>query len=287
MSDTAVPAQSFSDFEKAAHGRMANSYYKWFCPVSVEAIEPLLDAAQVGNGSNVLDVATGPGELAARASRRGATTVGVDISPQMVDLARRLHPGVEFRAGGAEALPVGSGEFDAVVCAFGLGHFFDPEAALREMVRALRTGGIVAIAWWQELSRNRINGIFFDAIRKLQVPTSALPPGPPIDRYSDPAKLEELLTSSGLENVRVASLTSTYNVTDVNDLWTLALGSFARVSTILLAQDEAGQKSIRAAVEQEAAPYRIAGHLEIPIAFYVAHGTRVSTAAGFQASGAE
>jgi SAM-dependent methyltransferase len=49
--------------------------------------------------------------------------VGIDLSPQMIELARRLYPGIDFREADVEHLPFSDGTLDAVVCAFGLGHF--------------------------------------------------------------------------------------------------------------------------------------------------------------------
>jgi cyclopropane fatty-acyl-phospholipid synthase-like methyltransferase len=86
-------ADAFRDFEKAAHGRLANSYDEAFTAVAEHAIEPLLRCARVREGTRLLDVASGPGELTARAAQRGADVIGVDIAPEMVALARKKHPG--------------------------------------------------------------------------------------------------------------------------------------------------------------------------------------------------
>jgi ubiquinone/menaquinone biosynthesis C-methylase UbiE len=91
--------------------------------------------------SRVLDVATGPGLAAAAARVRGAMAIGVDVSPGMVALARRAHPGIEFQVAEVVALPFPDRSFDAVICNFGLGHFPEPEAALAECVRVLVPGG--------------------------------------------------------------------------------------------------------------------------------------------------
>src|SRR5215472_7064181 len=85
-------------------------------------------------GAHLLDVATGSGALAAAAASRGAQAVGVDLSPRMVELALRLHAGVDFREAEVEHLPFADRSFDAVVCGFGLGHFPRPEAAVAECV---------------------------------------------------------------------------------------------------------------------------------------------------------
>jgi ubiquinone/menaquinone biosynthesis C-methylase UbiE len=105
------------------------------------ATEPLLDAVRLRPGMHLLDVATGPGALAAEAANRGVRAVGVDLSPRMLKLARRSYPAVEFHEADVEHLPFADGTFDAVICSFALGHFPRPEAAVAECVRTLNPGG--------------------------------------------------------------------------------------------------------------------------------------------------
>ena len=87
--------------------------------------------------SRLLDVPTGSGALATEATRRGAAVIGVDIAPAMIAEARKRHPGIDFQVADVEHLPVPDGVLDAVVCAFGLGHFPYPEASLAECLRTL------------------------------------------------------------------------------------------------------------------------------------------------------
>lgn len=269
------PSTAFRDFEKAAHDRMAGSYEKAFTPVSDHAIEHLLRAARVGPGTRFLDVAAGPGRLAAQAAERGAEVTGVDLSSEMVALARQKHPELRFQEGSAEALPFDSAVFDAVACAFGLGHFAEPETAMCEMVRILKPGGRVALSWWQGFSRNRINGIFFDVIQRLQIPAaSVLPAGPAVDRFSEAVSLTGLLAGAGLVEIEVEGISSVHHLPGVEDLWSLALGSFARASTVILAQNAENRARIQEAVNEEARPYLSKEGLAIPIAFFVAAGQR-------------
>ena len=97
----------------------------------------LLDDASVRGGTRVLDIASGPGFVAAMAAERGALVVGVDIAEAMVALARRLHPQLDFRRGNAEALPFGDESFDAVVANLLMLHLGRPERACTDFVRVL------------------------------------------------------------------------------------------------------------------------------------------------------
>jgi hypothetical protein len=83
--------------------------------VTGRVIEPLLGAAGVGAGQAVADLATGPGYVAAGVRTRGAVPIGVDVAGAMVELARELHPGIEFIQASAADLPFDDESFDAVV----------------------------------------------------------------------------------------------------------------------------------------------------------------------------
>src|SRR4051794_31163858 len=142
-----VDADAFRDFERAAHNRLATSYAEFFTPITDLAAGRLLEAANVGPGVRVLDVASGPGSLAAAAAARGAHAVGVDLASRMIELARQLHPEIEFIEAEVENLPFSDGSFDALICNFGLGHFPRPEASIAECVRVLKPGGAIALSW--------------------------------------------------------------------------------------------------------------------------------------------
>jgi demethylmenaquinone methyltransferase / 2-methoxy-6-polyprenyl-1,4-benzoquinol methylase len=104
-----------------------------------------VDVARVGPGSRALDVATGTGDLAIELASRGASVIGVDFSPAMLDLARGKAPDVAFEEGDALALRFADGEFDAVTVGFGARNFADLDRGLRELARVTRPGGRVVV----------------------------------------------------------------------------------------------------------------------------------------------
>jgi SAM-dependent methyltransferase len=160
MSQSQINLEAFSNFEKTTHDKLAESYRDAFSAVTNRAIEPILQAVHVEDGTRLLDVATGPGTLAAKAAERGARVIGIDIAPAMVALAHALHPHLDFREGSAEDLPFAASSFDCVVNGFGVGHFSRPEHVLTEFARVLVPKGRVTLSWWDGFSKNRINGIF-------------------------------------------------------------------------------------------------------------------------------
>ncbi len=99
-------------------------------------------------GAQVLDVAAGPGNVAAALIAQGAArVVALDLSFNMLaEGARRGYPDVTFVNGDAQRLPFPDRSFDAVTISFGLRNVPDPTLALAEFARVLRPGGRVVIA---------------------------------------------------------------------------------------------------------------------------------------------
>ncbi len=101
----------------------------------------------------VLDVATGTGDLAFLLARKtGATVTGIDISEGMLQIARtkaakaiKASGMTGFVSGSATDLPFPDSSFDAVTVAFGVRNFEDLQQGLREMKRVLKPGGQLAV----------------------------------------------------------------------------------------------------------------------------------------------
>lgn len=133
----------------------ASAYEALFVPALFAQWAPqVADAARIGPGQRVLDVACGTGVLAREAASRvgpNGRVVGIDPGAGMVAVAGQLAPAVEWHVGVAESLPFPDRAFDAVVSQFGLMFFRDRHRALREMLRVLAPGGRLAVAVWDSL----------------------------------------------------------------------------------------------------------------------------------------
>jgi SAM-dependent methyltransferase len=270
-----IQAEAFREFERRGHDRVARAYGDFFEPVTARAIDALLDAAGVSAGVRVLDVATGPGAVAAAAAARGASVVGVDLSPAMVAVARGRHRALDFQEADAERLPFEAARFDAVLCNFGLGHFPRPEPVAVELMRVLASGGRVALSWWNVPERARVNGIFFEAVAEAGAGTTpAVPEGPPLFRFADEAELRALLTIAGLRDVRVRTVEWTHRLDSVEAWWQGGLGSLVRVSASVLAEPAEVQARIRAAFERRAEAHRVGSAYAVPMSARIASGRK-------------
>jgi ubiquinone/menaquinone biosynthesis C-methylase UbiE len=95
--------------------------------------------------SRVLDVACGTGRHTSYLHELGHDVIGIDVSPEMVRVAREKLPEVRFLEGPMDPLPFDDGEFDAAVCALALSHIADIAAPIAEMARVVRPGGHLVV----------------------------------------------------------------------------------------------------------------------------------------------
>lgn len=107
----------------------------------------LLDLAELPPGSRVLDLACGTGDLAFGAASRGASVIGLDLTPKMIALARRrpesAGANVQWIAGDMTRLPLPDASFDVITTGYGLRNVPDLPTALAEIHRVLTPGGRV------------------------------------------------------------------------------------------------------------------------------------------------
>src|SRR5437870_2147453 len=157
--------ESFAKFEHEGWQRVAGKYDSVWASSTRQFIPPLLDTAEVSEGMSVLDVGCGPGYVSASASERGAMPRGVDFSEQMVALAQRMFPQIEFREGDAQNLPFIDTSFDRVLANFALLHVSDPERACAEAFRVLNSGGRFGFTVWAPPKENPYAKMIDDAIQ--------------------------------------------------------------------------------------------------------------------------
>lgn len=110
--------------------------------VDEPAVDAILDTLPVGDA---LDVACGTGRFTQRLVARGHRVVGVDASPEMLDVARPKVPDADFHVGRLDDLPVPDASVDLVLCALALSHVPDLAPVLAEFARVVRPGGHVVI----------------------------------------------------------------------------------------------------------------------------------------------
>jgi len=273
-----IDPDAFNAFEAAGWEDHAAAYQRYLTVFTRPLVEPLLDAAGVGAGTRVVDVASGPGHVAAAAAARGAVPIGVDIAASMVALASTSYPGVEFRQGDAQRLSIEDRSIDAVVGNFAVPHLGRPEQAAAEFARVLVPGGRVALTTWSGPGSARHVGLLVDAVAAVGVappPPSVLPAGPSFFRFADEAEFAELLSGAGFRDVAVQTVDFRQRVSSAADHWDAILAGSIRIGTLVTAQPDPAQAKIRAEYDRLAAEYQAAdGSLELPVSVKLASGVR-------------
>lgn len=262
---SSVDPEAFSAFERAGWERVARSYADVWSGLTEQAVDPLLDAVGAGPGMRLLDVACGPGSLAAAAARRGAVAVGVDFSSTVVAEAKRRCPFVEFRQGDAEALPFPDEHFEAVAISFGLMHLGRPEQALREARRVLRPGGRYAFTVWCRPEEAAGLGVVLEAVRAHGNADVPLPPGPPFFRYCDPVESRRALLAAGFAGPEVTRVSQLWHLPSPDALFDAMYNGSVRMAGLLRAQSPEALGAIRAAVRDAVQAYARDGAVEVPM----------------------
>ena len=260
---------AFRQFEHSGWQEVASRYHDFFPSLTTQAIPALLDAVLEAAGPNskphLLDVATGPGYVAAAAAERGVIAVGVDFSTAMAALASREYPRVEFSVGDAEQLPFADSSFDAIVINFGLLHMARPEQALAEAHRTLRPGGRAGFTVWAKPEEAIAFGITLGAIEAHGDRNVPLPPGPPFFRFSDPQECRQALLDAGFREPRIVRVPQIWRLRSTEELFIAMESATVRTGGLLRAQTSQSLQAIRRAIQDAARAYEREGGIALPM----------------------
>lgn len=165
----------------------------------IDEIPPadLLRRITIAPGQEVLDVATGTGNVALQAAAAGAHVVGLDLTPELFETARRragrLGVAVEWVEGDAEQLPFADERFGTVLSVFGVQFAPRHEVAAHELARVCRPGGTIGLVNWTP--GGQIGELFSIMGRHMPAPPAFASP-PPL--WGSEEHVAELFAGSGV-----------------------------------------------------------------------------------------
>ena len=246
-----------------------------------EATERMLDAAGVGTGSRVLDVAAGTGGqtiLAARRAGAGGRVLATDISTTILTYAAKA--AADAGLGNVETLEVDGeglevldpGSFDAVISRVGLIYFPDQQRALAGMRRALRPGGRIAAVVYATAERNEFFSIPVSIIRRRANLPPPLPGQPGPFSLGRPGALEQALTAAGFDQVSVEAVNAPLRLTSAEECVRFERESFGALHQMLVRVPAAERESVWSEIRDALAPFEGDGGFVGPCELLVASG---------------
>jgi ubiquinone/menaquinone biosynthesis C-methylase UbiE len=265
--------QAVRAFEHAGWQQAASGYGATFARATCGFVDDLLDAARVGAGMQVLDLACGPGLVAGAARLHGAMPTGLDFAAAMIGLARATHPEIRFEEGDAEALPFADASFDAVVSNFGIHHVPDPVRALSEARRISRSDGRIAFTSWAAPVENIAWKLLFDAISAHGDPNAAKTP-PSGGGLRNPEDLLQVLDTAGFAQIETHKVNREWRFAGAGDLIEGFRRGTVRTAALIGAQPASALPVIEAAVARGIAAYQGPYGFAVPIVAVLASGVR-------------
>ncbi|HET9110471.1 MAG TPA: methyltransferase domain-containing protein [Ktedonobacterales bacterium] len=195
-----------------------------------------------------LDVGCGSGALTQTilAGAEPDAVTGVDRSEGFLSHARATitDPRAHFLVGDAQALPVESGRYDAIVSGLVLNFVPDSERAVAEMARAATPGGTVAVYVWDYAGEMQFMRAFWDAAAEVDPGARELDEG---SRFPicHPDALERLFSAANLCDVTTRAIDIDTTFRDFDDYWTPFLGGQGAAPSYLETLDEERRTAIR------------------------------------------
>jgi SAM-dependent methyltransferase len=221
--------------------------------------EHVLDRAEIGSGSRVLDCGCGAGRFTRMAADRGARVAGIDAAEELIVIAAERVPEGDFRAGDIEALPWQVDSFD-VVTGFSAFQFADDKVrALREAARVSR--GPVAVVIPTRVPDSGITSVYKPVFPLFAENALMSMKQSGMFALSDAGRLEEVLAAAAL----TANEDDEIECPIVFDDVTVAERAFLGAGPTQLAIRNAGEATVLEAVRSALEPFTDSrGHVRLP-----------------------
>jgi ubiquinone/menaquinone biosynthesis C-methylase UbiE len=236
-------------------GTPAEIYEQHMVPAIFTRWAPdLVEAARVGSGGRVLDVACGTGAVTRILSERVGPygkVVALDINPGMLAVAQIAAPSrnIEWREGSAVSLTLPDDTFDSVVCQQELQFFPDKPAALSEMRRVLKSGGRLALACWRSIEHMPGYLALEQALaRRIGPEKAALPPF----ALGDAETIRRLVTGARFREVHIRVDTKMIRFHSAEHMVRALVGGAPSIASMLGAFAEQGEGVLDAIVAEVA-----------------------------------
>ena len=234
-------------------GRRPRDWAELAEPSNRPLFTTVLTALHVGPATRLLDIGCGSGYALAIAAQLGASVTGLDLTPELLEIAAQRVPEARLVHAGMDALPFPDAGFDVAVAFNALPFADDPERAAREAARVVAPGGLVAATTFAEPERNESTALHL-ALEPLRAAASAAAPTAPAAgahlpyALSAPGGLEALLAAGGLQPHSSGEVALVWAHDDVDAAVRAVLASGGGAMAIERAGEAAAREALTAAV---------------------------------------
>ena len=226
----------------------------------------LIEVAGVSQGDRVLDVGCGTGQLTMELASLvgGENVAALDPSEAVIAVCRSRVPEADVRVASAESLPLGDGEFDAVLAQLGVNLVDDPPGAVREMARVARSGGVVAACFWDDEEMPLLRSLW-DAARAVAPEALADVSEQAQVGLADVEVLREWWAAAGLHAVELGQFEVAADYDSFDDLWAPFAAGVGHSGRLYLSLDPELRAAVRADAHRRLGlprgPFRLAARV--------------------------
>ena len=279
MTPTTFDPAAYKETTREQWQDAAGAWHRWdpvFDRWLGEATQRMLDAAHVGEGTRVLDIAAGSGGQSLEAARRGAVVLATDISSNILDEAAAAAraaglAGIATRVMDGESLDVEPGSFDAAISRLGVMYLPDKLGALAAAREALRVGGRYAAIVFSEPEHNRFFSVPISIIRRnAELP----PPGPGLPGPFSAKSLADLLEQAGFHEVQVQRVEAPLRLASAAECTQLERESFGALHQMLAKLEQPAREATWAEIEAALGEFESGGAFSGPCELLVGAGTK-------------
>jgi SAM-dependent methyltransferase len=226
-----------------------DAYDRFMGRYSTRLAPAFADFAGIHAGQRVLDCGAGTGALTTElVSRLGPDSVVVaEPSPRFVDGLKAKFPDLDVRLAPAEDLPWPDGELDAALAQLVIAFVTDAPAAVSELRRVVREGGVVAICMWDLGGGMEM----LAAIGRARHVVTNEPVGDETMTNWRPEEMTGLLEGAGLRDIAFETLEVESAYSDYDEFWSTLLGGVGPAGAFLQTLDAEGKEKMRVATHRE------------------------------------
>lgn len=267
-----------SGWQLSGHGpRAYESYIAQ--PVLAPGIDSLLEAADIGPGDDVVDLACSTGVVTRTLVERvgpDGHVIAVDVNPDMLSVAQEIAKersieAIDWREGDAGSLPLEDDSVDAMVCQQGMQFFPDRLAAMREARRALKPGGRFAFSVLRGIEENPFQRAIAEALDAHVGPDAAAVVYTPFS-MNDPEAIKVQVAEAGFRDVHIQLETTTVRHPSLDELVPGYLNA-TPAAQALAEIAEPTQQRILDTVSTSLTDYLDGNGLAAPLSFHVVSGS--------------